>query len=295
MTYRNPPAPPHQHATFTVYGDVSTLKVASKVPHRYRQGSGNTRGRVSQFSKRSRHRMIKTIAKMRNLDTGLFVTLTWPGALSNDYENWKRQLQTFFKRLRRFIPEARCIWRMEFKVRLSGDMEGFIAPHVHLLLFGIEDYMVWGINPIRGWIAENWHAICGMGDTAHLSAGTQADVIHSRKHATRYASKYAAKADGTFSIVAPVGRHWGYWGDWDLSALLTVSLTYEQMGTLKVELSRMLRASDNLNRWKYGMKVLRAPPQYGFSVLGMGDSTSPELGGFENQQVFRALSRIVSR
>lgn len=292
-TYPNPPTPPSDYAEISVFADIVSLKLAKPELPISRQGRGIRRGRVSQFSKRSRVRMIRTMAKMRNMDRGFFVTLTWPGRFENDAEKWKSQMQNFFKRLRRFMPELRGVWRMEFKVRLSGAMEGFIAPHIHLLLFGFEDYVFGEVNALRGWIATNWSACIPETNADHLAAGTQADVIYNRQHATRYASKYAAKNQEAFSIVAPVGRHWGYWGEWDISELLTVTLTFPQFQSLKVKIANCLRSGDNERRWHYGNRLMRAPDYYGFQCLQMGDMSKPGDGEWENSTIMKLLSRIV--
>jgi len=226
------------------------------------------------------------MAKCRNMDTGLFITLTWPDAVGSDYEQWRQQRNVFFKRLRRKFPKARCIWRVEYKVRKSGDFEGFIAPHLHLLLFGEVLSNTTTLLVFRQWLMEAWSTIAHSGDATHGQAATQADVIHNRRHATRYASKYAGKAGAEFSLVQAVGRHWGYWGDWDISEIVTIALSFPEFYRLKIDISRWLRATDNERRQAYGMRILRAPPYYGFSVLGLGDM-STELCGWENSDIMR--------
>jgi len=289
ITYPNPPAPLREYATLSVFADLASLKIAPQEGLIGKQGSGLIRGRVSQFTKRSRTRMIRVMAKMRNMDRGFFVTLTWPGEFENDAAKWKVQMQNFFKRFRRFMPEIRCVWRMEYKVRLSGAMEGYIAPHIHLLLFGFEDYVFSDVDALRAWIAVNWTECIPGASADHLAAGTQCDLIFNRQHATRYASKYAAKAEKTFSIVAPVGRHWGYWGEWDMSELLKVTLDLQQFLRLKVRIANYLRTGDNIARFKYGMQIMRAPPNYGLSVLGLGDMSKPGDGDWQNSAIIKLV------
>lgn len=68
-----------------------------------------------------------------------FVTLTYPDQYLPEPKSWKRDMATFVKRLRREHSEACGFWKMELKVRQSGAYQGRIAPHFHLLVWGVPE------------------------------------------------------------------------------------------------------------------------------------------------------------
>lgn len=96
------------------------------------------------------------------------------------------------------------IWRIEWQERKSGDCEGMIAPHFHLLLFGVNyiHYMT-----IREW----WRKAIKWDKTV----STKVKKCFNAKMAGLYVSKYVAKAaSGPYLDYGPYlnsgGRHWGF-------------------------------------------------------------------------------------
>ena len=69
----------------------------------------------------------------------LFVTLTFPDEFPQDFELFKRHLDTFGQRLLRQWPSASIVWKLEFKERQSGKNRGKVAPHYHLFVYGVPD------------------------------------------------------------------------------------------------------------------------------------------------------------
>lgn len=67
----------------------------------------------------------------------MFVTLTYPDNFPGDPNAWKLHLKAWLKRLKREHPKAAGFWKLELKARQSGESAGQIAPHFHLLLWGI--------------------------------------------------------------------------------------------------------------------------------------------------------------
>jgi len=104
-------------------------------------------------------------------------------------------------------------------------------------------------------------------------AGTQAREITSRRHAAAYCSKYTAKTDSAFSIVANIGRHWGVWGDMDISEFLRVWISPAQLVEIKRMVRKWLSAKGTSASRSYAKKMSRAPPSIGLSVFGLGDSS----------------------
>ncbi len=258
-----------------VYADLLKARVATG-----QRSGGGRRGLVTRFTEASRKRLLELLAKLRVvLEGAFFVTLTYPGSYSPDPRQWKRDLDVFLKRLRRAFPDVGGIWRLEFQSR--G------APHYHLLVFGAGLHLL----IFRQWVRDNWYAVVGSGDERHLRAGTQVDLIKSRKHAFSYASKYAAKVHEesvppyldieTGELIYP-GRYWGRFGELDTSTALVITMSVEQLVELRRLVARLLKARGSrfarrLKRGgmphKRGLRSLRRKDPLGFSVFGVGDAS----------------------
>ena len=78
---------------------VPTAKVPTKK-------GGGKRGRVKGFSRASRRRLLDVLNQIKRpaVQSALFVTLTYPGEWPKAWERWKRDIDTFGKRLRRQYP-----------------------------------------------------------------------------------------------------------------------------------------------------------------------------------------------
>ena len=102
-----------------------------------KRGGGGTRGQVKQFSDASRLRLMRKLARIRSDALPVFITLTYPDAFIREPKRWKRDLDAFVKRVRRFFPGACGFWKLEMKARQSGRNVGQLAPHFHILLWGV--------------------------------------------------------------------------------------------------------------------------------------------------------------
>lgn len=213
-----------------------------------RKVGGGLRGDVVGFSKESRLRLMKTLAKARSLPKW-FVTLTYPSAYPAAYEakeDCKRFLDNLSQWHRNNGKRLFVIWRLEFQSR--G------APHFHLLMWSDwekplmgskairqarwkdaighfkEDGWWWnydkGINTTsweqwRAWLSVGWWFRTKTGDIDHLRAGVDIRQVDSPKQVTSYISKYVAKIDerGQEHLRADaggrIGRLWGKVGDHD--------------------------------------------------------------------------------
>lgn len=157
------------------------------------------RGRVTSFSRRSRSRMMKLCSQI-NRDasaSALCVTLTYPAEWPGAATQWKRHLDTFFKRLRRAYPRLSAIWKLEFQRR--G------APHFHCLIYGQ------AFIP-AAWIATQWYEVVGSNDERHLAAGTEVRRVRSYRQAVSYAAKYLGKPTDAGEADPHNGRYWGVLG-----------------------------------------------------------------------------------
>lgn len=186
---------------------------------------GKKRGKIQDFSAKSRSRLQRKLATINEFDATLpdFLTLTYPGEYSEDWHDWKKHLHAFNMALVRRWPSVWGLWRLEFQQR--G------APHYHFLLWEgpeVEGEQVWSVNEQRAmvvaksgsrsphnaeifeWMSRTWYRIVGSGDPKHLAAGTRIEPIQSWNGVVYYASKYLAKLpDGKFAPVEYTGRFWG--------------------------------------------------------------------------------------
>jgi hypothetical protein len=181
----------------TVKGESSSLGAEKRL----REGEGK-RGRITQFSRKSRMHFRKLLASVRTDCLPLFLTLTYPKEYSFDWQRWKRDLKVFCKRMDREWPSSSLVWRLEFQKR--G------APHFHIFLYGIYDKS--GRQRFGSeWLSDAWFEIVGSGDEKHRRAGTKVEVIRTRAGAMSYAVGYNTKMDQTLPGQC-VGRYWGVWG-----------------------------------------------------------------------------------
>lgn len=165
------------------------------------------RGRVNEFSRNSRLRLLKLINKTDvKAHKWTFITLTYEKYFPHPIRA-KQHLRTFLKRLYRSkyskAVKLAVLWRMEFQKR--G------APHFHLL---IPDCPFLPFVEIKSW----WNEIIG-GSGARVNI----KLLNDRRGAMYYVAKYMAKIESreeiaqssSFFITVPYlpnasfGRFWG--------------------------------------------------------------------------------------
>lgn len=263
------PLPPSQWRTTKVTVQRGLLKVACWQPNAPR---GGIRGKIGEFSRASRKRMLEKVASIRETTRGAFITLTYPDVFPDDPATWARDMATFIKRLKRAYPDARGIWRKEIKTRKTGEVNaGNRAPHFHLIVWGLDTGdPVWLLQLIQ-WTATAWFEVHGIDHAAKGKAGTRCEMIEDMRHALRYTSKYCAKPDGAEEIdvyggAEKFGRHWGSFGNLDLSPSFELWVSYEQTVELRRMAARWLRSRKSL----YWRRISRM--HKGFSVFGLGDT-----------------------
>jgi len=250
------------HREFKINVFAGMVKIAAA---QGKQVGGGKRGVVDGFTRAARKRMIERLSKTRNTQKGAFVTLTYPALYPCDAATWKRHLDTFLKRLKRFAPNCHAIWRIEPQQR--G------APHYHLIVFNHPSRL----SSFRRWVKLAWYAVVGSGDERHRAAGTRVDAIYNRRHAIAYASKYAAKpseggrnfitSDG--EVIDHVGKHWGVFNAAaaDCEAFGCFSLSPLEVVELRRMMARFLKSKGS----RYAKRVARGSAALGWSVFGLGD------------------------
>jgi len=276
----------------SIYADLvkaakAPRESASAIDNKKIAGLGS-RGAVSDFSRRSRKRMLEKLAMLRDASGGYFVTLTYPGRWMWTPADCKRHLHNFSKALLRRFPGSGAFWRMELKPRLSGESEGELVPHFHLLIFGVTSP---SLAYLRRWISVSWSRIVAYPDSVPTKVRTQCDEITSRKHASRYASKYAAKeADGTLVLFQSEnsetwGRHWGTFGTLDLAEVMRVNLNQRQLINFKRLVRSWLRSKGS----RYAKRLSNIRQDFGFSAFGLGDLSNELVGDLFEATITRML------
>jgi hypothetical protein len=176
-----------------------------------REDTGARRGHVTQFSRKSRKRLLVEVNSIDRdqvpAEAVWFTTLTLPGEYDQDPEKHARWLTTFRKRFERKFGKWGIIWKREYQKR--G------APHWHLLMVVPEEHRS-KLGEVRVWVAMAWFQIVDSGDIRHLRAGTAVEVVRSWRGVVSYAAKYLGKEtalpinEDTGEFI-PAGRFWGIW------------------------------------------------------------------------------------
>lgn len=187
-----------------VYIDGSLVKVTTERIKVNSDGNGekkSPRGAVVSFSRGSRRRLLRLIAKTDRGNKPLFVTLTYPDVFNGDFEKWKRDMDVFGKRFVRAFKGGSFVWRVEFMPRKTGSSKGLIAPHYHLLVWGVR------LSELREFADRAWFDAVGSGSKAHFKAGVRCQYIRKWSGTISYVSKYIAKIDEL--PLTWKGRVWG--------------------------------------------------------------------------------------
>jgi len=205
-TWRRTPNPLHEITwTARVQGRCVEISQRGFTPLPCTKEHGDV---IGPWSRESRMRLLRYLNQIDygKLPPGVFVTLTYPDHVlrttykqrSVDRAVWIRYVE---KNLGRHVP---AIWRIEWEERKSGMYTGKLAPHFHLMLFGVEEkWKAWG----RDW----WRKTIKSGPGPLV---TECKSIYNQDGACRYLSKYVSKYRSLDIAVyhnsqIEFGRHWG--------------------------------------------------------------------------------------
>lgn len=195
-----------------VWPGASLVKCKKPALHSLRVGADRQkrgmRGKITSFSRQSRWRMQQQIAKMPLTQIPLFVTLTYPGEFSLEPEHWKRDLDKFFKRLRRRFPLSSALWKLEAQKRN--------APHYHMFIWGVDEIL------LRKWIHRAWYEVVDSGDKHHCREGVKVQRVRSWRGVRSYVAKYMGKEQTKRPGWEFPGRYWGIFNARKLPAVKSV-------------------------------------------------------------------------
>jgi len=192
---------PWKPARIVLYGHEIRIEAAKPLQTFTKMGGG-IRNRIQGFTRRSRHGLMRTINRIDTAQVGPmgFVTLTY-------HSNWKerdvkRDLDLYFKRLRRRFPGLSYVWRLEHQRR--G------APHFHVLLF-FPTHQLLDIED-EALLAYHWHQVVDEDNIHHAKYGCKVIIFEDGFEGVRiYLNKYCAKLEegGTTTLEGYVGSYWG--------------------------------------------------------------------------------------
>lgn len=260
----------------TMYADMFEVKQIRLSPAKMNVSSAR-RGKVTEFSRKSRKRMIEKLLKKRNWKRVTFITLTYPDEVYFDChltpKHVKQDLDTLIKRFRRDSDDIELIWRIEWETRKSGNFEGKEAPHFHLIIDG---YMG-DIADYRKEIANDWYEILKQDNPDTRKPRIDVQTAKNRRHAMYYLSKYVAKealrkneesiCELFHNPEMPMGRHWGTTRSWDISEGDTIELSEEQF----IQMRRYIRNHSKRRNRRYYKIMQKMSNSVGFSYFGLGD------------------------
>jgi len=259
-------------------------------------GGAARRKPITSFSRKSRKRLIEQFARVRSAEYGAFITLTYPGLWHGDYGKSKRDLKNFKRRFERKYPAVAGFWRLEIKPRKSGVSKGELAPHYHLVAFGLDVSDEITALEVKTWILTAWNEIAGAGDLDHLKRGADVSEIRNRRHARHYVSKYAAKVDDISDgyignrcrTKVLCGRRWGTFGNLDVALAVVFTIPHKAAVELRRVIVRWMASKDN----PYASKLSRYNEWVGFTAFGLGDLSNDAWRTLFDSTAFRMLAQI---
>ena len=187
------------------------------------EGNINTRGKITYFSKKSRLRLMKFMASIKDRFL-LFQTFTFPDDVMKDKSISERSRlsqkirKRFLRKVKSRWPSFKAIIRQEWQDRKSGDIIGESCPHLHVLclvnFLTINNHKYWAVQ-----LAQLWVDSLGTSEPEKaLSVATHKESYQWMKNqvmAQRYVSKYMGKVD-EYSGDESRGRSWFKVGDFNI-------------------------------------------------------------------------------
>lgn len=180
----------------------SLLKMTLKGRHSQQRGGGGKRGIIRAFSRQSRLRLMRFMARLKTRKIrATFITLTFKEMVS--HARAKVVFKRFAMRLRRMFETCSSVWRLEYQPKRG-------AIHYHLLCFNLP---FWKQKELQ----KTWQEC-----TEEAVSIVDIRLIHGARSIMSYISKYIAKVDdrpttslddGAYQHEGgsnSTGRFWGY-------------------------------------------------------------------------------------
>lgn len=283
----------HKTLNLSVYKDCVITTVKPRKTGIKPKKTGRSGAPVSMFSRKSRKAMMTRLAQIRD-NASYFITLTYPGLFDRTKEEIKRDIANLRRILEYHYPDHGAMWRLELKVRKSGESEGKLVPHYHILIFGL---LAPDLREFRLLVATAWTRIVTGECNGSEFLRTQVQPINNYRHACAYVSKYASKEetleddenDSLKKDFQGWGRRWGLWGELDTTELITVEITVDE----NIEIRRLIRGLLRSKGNQYHRRITKQNPYYGFTAFGAGDSSLDSWIETNEATILRIITSVV--
>lgn len=201
------------------------------------------RGKIKLWAAKSRMRFKVDLGMIprEDMERAFACAVTYPAEFPapDDHGVYKGHLHRLKQALVREWG-ASGYWKLEFQKR--G------AAHYHLIVFGIPAE---ALPQFRQWLSRTWFEIVASGDSKHLRAGTECDLVRSVGGAMSYMAKYISKDDqtrpGNFT-----GRYWGKINTHEIPRCEEGSLMCSDKAAVKINRIRrkLINAYTMQSMWK---------------------------------------------
>lgn len=210
-----------------------------------RKGPGAKRGCIFGMSPASRKRLRRAAARVPKKSIPNFFTTTYQKQVP--FEESKRHLDNFGKRMVYHYPDIFMIWRIELQKRK--------VPHYHFLIYrGPQIINRKGANKeVFEWMRRTWCEVIGQMDTEALQASTRYERLRNIRGVHYYISKYLSKDDGNKDVP---GRQWGIIGRRSYGQVVergrvVCQVMAENWYEIKKEMIRHLEEVTKSERWHW--------------------------------------------
>lgn len=184
---------------------------------------GATRGEITEFSRDSRRRLMRSVAKINKGKAGMpsFLTVTYGQNCPTDAREWKEHLRKFWQSFERRYPKAFCVWRLEFQTERISEQFPYGIPHFHFLIWNGPQIVGRrhagyrkGCNELLFRMVRRIWVRVTKGGEKEMAASTRMEMIRSKNGIFHYLSKYLGKVEQAGGVLAPlpdgIGRFWGW-------------------------------------------------------------------------------------
>lgn len=192
------------------------------------------KGDINTFSKKSRHRMLSILNRMKTAtyNAPLFITLTARHGEQSPEDFRDKYFRKFLKVLHKYIGHFHYIWRLE------PHKDGY--PHIHLMLWSLVAKEQYAPEVAIQKIKRLWWAIIQDSTPAAKQHSCNCKVVSDRRGAMKYLSKYIAKEDGQNPLRVS-GRRWGRSSGLNTSPITVFEVSPEEAVNIRFTLHRWLK------------------------------------------------------
>jgi len=271
--------PPFAKNKFIVFPGMVQIKRPLSITVRAGNHQYNAkRGKITEFSKKSRKGMKKYLCKIAT-PWRFRYELTYSDdvmenkTLEERARKFSHDINLLKKYIERYYPSLWVIWKKEYTKRKSGILQGQFCPHGHFVLQCQE----WEAEDIRYTeafikIAYHWLKITGTtrdkenarkvlfheNSSGYLSAANNYNAYMSKW--SSYISKDAEEIEGQEG--ASIGRVWGHIGKIELSPGEEIPLDDQQATIIQRTLRKYLKSTQKRTKKLSDGTKIRVKPKY---------------------------------